>query len=64
MSVSRLNKSDRIRSGQLWAVVVVVAAEADEQARERIGTTRMSTEEYKKSACENSTCDLKILCML
>jgi hypothetical protein len=29
---------------------------------ERIGTR--STEEYKKSACEDLTCDLKTLCVL
>jgi hypothetical protein len=38
----------------------VAAAEALKQ--ERIGTR--STEEYKKSACEGLTCDLRTLCAL
>jgi hypothetical protein len=32
------------------------------ESRERIGTR--STEEYRKSACEDLTCDLKTLCVL
>jgi hypothetical protein len=52
---SYISESDRIRSGQLR---VAVAAEAREQASSR------HTEEYKKSARENLTSDLKTLCVL
>jgi hypothetical protein len=51
-----ISKSDRIRSRQLR---VAVAAEASKQA-----VSTRSTEEYKKSACEDLTCDLKTLCVL
>jgi hypothetical protein len=55
-----ISKSVGIRSGQLR---VVAAAEARKQARKQLRNSR-STEEYKKSACEDLTCDLKTLCAL
>jgi hypothetical protein len=44
-------------------LLVVVAAEAREQASKRAVSSK-STEEYEKSTCEDLTCDLKTLCVL
>jgi hypothetical protein len=48
-----ISKSDRIRSRQLRAVAA--------EAREQEANSSRSTEEYKKSVCEDLTCDLKTL---
>jgi hypothetical protein len=45
----------------------MVVAEAREQASKQASKQAVSsrnTEEYKKSACEDLTCDLKTLCVL
>jgi hypothetical protein len=59
---------DKIRSGQLR---VIVAAEARKQedsskleAYSKQAVSLRSAEEYRKSACEDLTCDMKTLCVL
>jgi ssDNA-binding Zn-finger/Zn-ribbon topoisomerase 1 len=58
---SYISKSDRSHSRQLQ--VVAAAAEACEQASKQAVSLK-STEVYKKSVCEDLTCDMKILCVI
>jgi hypothetical protein len=55
-----VSKSDRIRSGQLR--VTEYSSKLQEYRKQAVSSR--SREEYKKSAWEDLTCDLKTLCVL
>jgi hypothetical protein len=56
-----VNKSDRIRSEQLR---VMSELSRQKNANKRAAVSCRSAEEYKKSACEDLTCDLKTMCAI
>jgi hypothetical protein len=52
-------KSDRIRSGQLR-----VSGSGRNTRTNKQAVSSRSIEEYRRSACEDSTCDFKTLCVI
>jgi hypothetical protein len=62
-----INESDRVRSRQLGVVVAAEARKPEDNNKlveySKQAVSLRSGEEYKKSDCEDLTCDLKTSCV-